>query len=234
MLGLRSVRLVSDCQPMNPFNLSLASAESFFSFFSYISVGAAFVAFVSGGVVFYTTLIKEEYSEVRMAKNELEVSAANKIAAEATLLAEQTKQQNLKLQSAVEAEKIKRVELELSILPRHLSDDQKRLISLELSKLVLPIRLKVVTEENQEAKSYAQDFLDAFNNSGKIIGSAESITTIPPHIGLLILTRNFNNPSAVKLKHILDAAKIKSKLLLHADADSELVLIFGVRPVGKL
>lgn len=218
---------------MNLFNMTLSTAESWFNFFSVFSVVTAFLTFISGSVVFYTTLVKEEFAEIRMKKNELEVAVANQNAAEATLLSEQIKKQNLELQSVIEHEKIKRIELELSIQPRQLSAVQEQLLLEELSKVKSVITAELVIENDQEAINYGNQLLSVLDKSKKVTGKANIVTSIPPSIGMSI-NRRFDSPLAGKLKAAFDKAKIKTDVKLGNDSDFDVVIKIGIRPTGKL
>lgn len=207
--------------------LSPEFADRAFNLANILLIFGAFLVFASTYVSIRAGSIRDFYSDQRRAENErqtalakAEAAQANEgaerakaDAAQANTSAETTRQSNLKLQIALEKERVERFQLEEKVAPRSLSDTERGAMQNQANKVCRRVGRVIVTaaNSNNEAQRYGNEFIEIFRQAGCTADLALPIPGLEPGVlGVHVVVRDVNHvPEQVTLlASVLDAAHI--------------------------
>ncbi len=221
------------------FNSSLDSANLWFDRSNLaLIVGAVLVLLGTFGV-WKMGGLKEKYADERISFNENETARAKLAAAEANENAEIVRRANLLLQSDLERERTARLKIESKIAPRHLSSEETKIIADAIRPFAGQAVRITIPLGNVEARTYAEDFVQAFRLAGWDPGDSDVIPQSgysEAIIGVLLLASELDreDPPASIIR-LLDALKGLG-ILKMGDIDRNLekgsiVLAIGSKPL---
>lgn len=184
------------------------SADSVFSLANTLLVISLVVGVVSTFAIVKSGKIRDTVLTQKLADANKAAGDANKLAADANKEAEILKQSNVTLGLQLEQERIKRLELEKRVEPRHLSDEQRALLVSELRSSGWK-RVEIIWVGDGEPEFYARDLGSAFEQAGVVVHVHTLNPFIPSAWGLAVV-KSANYDSS-RLKAILDEAGVESK-----------------------
>lgn len=223
---------------MSIFDISQSVADALFGWSNVILTIGAFFVLVGTAGVFWTGGIRDRYADERVSRNEAETATAksnaataNENAANANERTEAIRQSNLKLQSALEKERLERLRLEESIAPRRISDHQRSsfISALRASPQTLTIEVTVIGD--QEATLYAEAIVAALNAAGVHRSMSWIGTVSPPPYGISLTLRNGSRKS-LAIKSAFDGAQIPVVSSFADIGVFDAKVLIGLRPLG--
>jgi hypothetical protein len=184
------------------------SADSVFGMANTLLVVSLVLGVVSTFAIVQSGKIRDALLTQKLAEANKAAGDANKLAAEANKESEMLKQSNVTLGLQLEQERIKRLELEKRVEPRHLSDEQ---IALLVSKLRSSgwKKAEIIWVGDGEPEFYARDLGSAFEQAGMVAHVHTLNPFIPSAWGLAVVKSE--NYDSSRLKAILDEAGVDAK-----------------------
>lgn len=149
------------------------SADDVFDLANTCLVLSLIVGVVSTFAIVQSGKIRDAALTQKLADANRAAGDANRLAADANKEAEILKQNNVKLELQLEQERIKRLELEKRVEPRHLSDEQKSFLVSKLRTSSWKVA-EIIWVGDGEPEFYARD-----------LGSAFELAGIVPHVHTL-------------------------------------------------
>lgn len=145
--------------------MTSSTADAIFNWANIVLVIGGIITVGATVLIFWITGVRERYADERLAANEMMTAKANADAASARALTASIENENIRLQTKLEEERVARLLLEARISPRRLTSEHKDRLVLALQKFQGQ-KIKVVSPQNTEGNEYALDFIDVFRRSG--------------------------------------------------------------------
>ncbi|GAC1044253.1 hypothetical protein thsrh120_42570 [Rhizobium sp. No.120] len=215
------------------FDISLATANFWFDAANIaLLIGAIFVGLGTFGV-YKMGAIKEKFADERISYNENETAKANENA-------EIVRKSNLVLQADLERERSARLKLEKNLAPRHLGDEQAKVIA-DAIKSFRGQSITIISPiGDAEAEAYAAEFILMFKNAGWNPGTADlpDLAVFTPSPTGLVLAINKEDsdartppPSAMPLLEVFSSLGLVSSAKAEKIAPKGgILLIVGTKP----
>ncbi|UBT76734.1 hypothetical protein LCH33_000029 [Pseudomonas amygdali] len=155
-------------------DMAPSTADAIFNWANIVLVTGGVITVGATVLIFWITGVRERYADERLAANEVMTAKANADAASAHVLTASIENQNIRLRTKLEEERVARLLLEARIAPRRLTSEHKDRLVLALQKFQGQ-KIKVVSPQNTESNEYALDFIDVFKKAGwRVLDSSTS------------------------------------------------------------
>lgn len=223
---------------MSFFAISSETADSIFGWSNFILIlGAAIILVGTIGAI-WSAGVRERYADLRLSKNEKETATAkenaekaSENAAIANMRTEEIRKENILIQLELERERIERIKLGQSIIPRKLTGEQ--IDSLTSTLRMSPPSVRFTIIRDHEANAYGKSIISAFAKVGSKIVIDEIGVPLPQYgITLTIETENITTKTILAA---FDAAKIPIQLKNgKIDSAFDAIIEVWLRPPGIL
>jgi hypothetical protein len=184
------------------------SADDVFSLANTLLVISLIVGVLSTFAIVRSGKIRDAVLTQKLAEANRAAGDANKLAADANKETAILKQSNVRLEVQLEQERIKRLELEKRVEPRHLSDEQRASLVSKLRTSSWKVA-EIIWVGDGEPEFYARDLGSAFEQAGIVVHLHTLNPFIPSAWGLLVV--NSTKYESSRLKKILDEAGVYSE-----------------------
>lgn len=219
------------------FDITLPIANLIFNLANMALIVGAILVAIGTIAAIWTSGIRDRFADERIQVNEAQTATAREEAARANENTEKLKESNLILQAAADHERAERLKLEARMAPRRLSAGATAAMSAKARELCPRIGNIPVTAAggNNEAQTYATDFVTIFRGAGCASDLALPIPGLRPEVeGVHIGVRDIANipPEARLLGEILTAGGVAysiGPLTPEFFAGERLVLIVGAK-----
>jgi hypothetical protein len=223
---------------MSVFDISQPLADALSGWSNVALTVGAFLVLVGTIGVFWTGGIRERYADERISKNEAETATAkataavaNESAANANERTEVLRQSNIEVQRQLEKERIERLRLEASIVPRRLSDNQRSSFISALLAAPQPLLIDFTVIGDQEAAAFGEA-IGAALEAARVQGKMNRIGMMaPPVYGVLLTLRNGNQRS-LAIKAAFEKAQIPAIISFADIVTFDAKILVGLRPLG--